>query len=55
MKIESYKEWSRNPSWHGDYSDYVSHMENEKRIQKRESEERIAKLVAKELGNLLNK
>lgn len=50
MKYDSYKEWAKRPSWHGDYSDYVRHMENEARIQQKEM---IEQLIEKAIKNHL--
>lgn len=44
--IMSFQEWAANPSYHGDYSDYVRAM---KALQEQREEERIARAVEKAL------
>lgn len=39
--IKSYEQWVKNPSYHGDYDDYVCHMNNEQHIKKKEMLRRI--------------
>ena len=50
MTVKSYKEWSRNPSLHGSYDDYVSHMKGIKKYleeeKRRKNNEELAELIA---------
>lgn len=49
MKIQSFKKWSENPSYHGSYGDYVRHMEATERYDSEQEQERLAEKIAEKL------
>ena len=53
--IETYSKWSRNPSYHGSYDDYVAHMKASFRYEQKERERRLVKKIAKRVVQKLKK
>ena len=46
---KSYKEWIKNPSWHGSYDDYKSDMKGMQDYYKEVEQERLAEKIAEKL------